>query len=793
MNNTIGYQQTNTRRNLIIWGLLCLLLLAGGCGKSKKEVIEQNEAFSKYISGYTSNIISTRDEIVVRLASEFKKEERPQKELFQFELSVVGNQIWLDNRTVAFRPKTSLQNDTRYIVHFRTGALFDVNKSLEEFTFDFGTIRQDLEVQIEGVNPVDGNRSQQQLNGTIHTADVAALSNIKSVLEARQNGNSLPVEWEQKSGKQQHHFTIKDIKRTQQPGSVIVSWDGESIGTNTRGKQTVPISSLDAFQLVKTQVSRDTNPHIALTFSDALDPNQNFDGLIRIGSYDKMNTIVQENRLEIYPRKKLKGRQKLSLSPGIQSKHGKRLGEQVSRTVQLHQPKPKVRFVGQGVIVPNSEELLVPFKAVSLGAVDVQVSRIYENNIPQFLQTNNLNGSQYLERVGVPVVQKVVPLSSLGATDVSKWNNYALDLSNLIEPKPGAIYEVEIGFRKHQIVYPCGDDALTKLEDRNWTQSSREENKYWDRFGDYYYPDGYNWRERDNPCDVSFYTDDHYIRRNVLASDLGLIAKKGNVGATQVIVTDLNTAQPKSGVTLELYDYQQQKMTSMTSDGQGMAKAKTQRKPFLLVAKDGKQRGYLKLKDGNSLSLSDFDVSGAQVKEGIKGFMYGDRGVWRPGDSLYVTLIVEDKQDILPEDHPVTFELRNPSGQVMDQQTITDPVNNFYDYRTKTTADAPTGNWMVRAQLGNNTFSKTIKVETVKPNRLKVNLDPTNKRLTASDRILDGRISAQWLHGATAQNLKTDISMTLTSSPISFDDYDDFVFDDPSRSLDAATEKIFEG
>ena len=56
------------------------------------------------------------------------------------------------------------------------------------------------------------------------------------------------------------------------------------------------------------------------------------------------------------------------------------------------------------------------------------------------------------------------------------------------------------------------------------------------------------------------------------------------------------------------------------------------KKPFLLVAKKEKERGYLKLDDGNSLSLSMFNVSGQQLKKGVKGFIYGERGVWRPGD-----------------------------------------------------------------------------------------------------------------------------------------------------------------
>jgi hypothetical protein len=45
------------------------------------------------------------------------------------------------------------------------------------------------------------------------------------------------------------------------------------------------------------------------------------------------------------------------------------------------------------------------------------------------------------------------------------------------------------------------------------------------------------------------------------------------------------------------------------------------KKPYLLIAKKGNERSYLKLDEGSSLSLAKFDISGAEVKNGIKGFI----------------------------------------------------------------------------------------------------------------------------------------------------------------------------
>ena len=51
-----------------------------------------------------------------------------------------------------------------------------------------------------------------------------------------------------------------------------------------------------------------------------------------------------------------------------------------------------MRFVGQGVILPDAKTLTVPFEAVSARAVRVTALQVFETNIPQFLQVNTLVG-----------------------------------------------------------------------------------------------------------------------------------------------------------------------------------------------------------------------------------------------------------------------------------------------------------------------------------------------------------------------------------------------------------------
>ncbi len=106
---------------------------------------------------------------------------------------------------------------------------------------------------------------------------------------------------------------------------------------------------------------------------------------------------------------------------------------------------------------------------------------------------------------------------------------------------------------------------------------------------------------------------------------------------------------------------------------------------------------------------------------------------------------------------------------------------------------APTGNWQARVLVGGMTFSKTLKIETVVPNRLKIVLDAGRDVLVRKDMPFDAAVTAQWLHGAPAANLKFDVSARLARRPTRFDRYQDYSFDDPARDFEGATVEVAKG
>ena len=76
--------------------------------------------------------------------------------------------------------------------------------------------------------------------------------------------------------------------------------------------------------------------------------------------------------------------------------------------------------------------------------------------------------------------------------------------------------------------------------------------------------------------------------------------------------------------------------------------------------------------------------------------------------------------------------------------------------------DAPTGIWSARVRVGGTTFYKPIRIETVKPNRLKIALDLGGERLTRSSLETPVKLQSNWLHGAPARELKARVTVTMT-------------------------------
>ncbi len=766
--------------------------------------MDVDPAFAGYVISFTSGIISKASNIVVRLVQEVPNV-KPGQELesnpFSFSPSIKGKAIWKDAQTIEFIPEKKMESGEIYNVSFKLNKFVEVPKKLKVLKFNFQVMKQAIQYEFNGMEPYsETDKTWQKVKGIFTTADFADNKEIEEAVNASSKNDTYKISWEHSTDGKLHAFTIDSIQRKENPFKIKLRWKGEEIGAKSAVTELIEMPSLNDFKVIDVKIEYAPSTKIRVFFSDQLHKSQDVTGLFYLSPSGNESIVIQGNEATLFLGTSLLGEVRLTVKQGVKNVFEQPLLNDYETTLTFASRKPKVEFIGDGVIIPNTDGILLPFKAVALKAVDVTIIKIFENNIPYFLQTNQLNGSDEIKRVGRVVFKKEVPLVSDEPIDYGVWNTFSLELSKLIDPEPGAIYRVEIDFRKKHSLYPCTQEDVKEdeyEEERDPNESFDSPNNYWSYYDDddYYYYDyeDYDWRDREDPCKSSYYAyNNNRIVKNVLASNMGMIAKAGTNSEFFVTITDLRNTEPMSGIEVEFRNFQNQIMGSTKTNSDGMCKLKLAGKPFLIIAKDGKQRGYLRVDDGSALSLSMFDVSGVELVKGLKGFVYGERGVWRPGDTLYLAFILEDKNNQLPPNHPVVLELFTPERQLSLRMVKTSQVNGFYSFICKTPDDAPTGQWLAKFKVGGAEFTKSIRIETVKPNRLKINLKyPV--QIFAHGKSETGNLQVDWLHGTPAGNLKVQIEATLASTKTEFAGFKDYIFDDPSKHFISQSFNLFQG
>ena len=780
--------------------LICLMLFTR-CKKGGDLQDQYNPAFTEKIVAFTSGVISSESPIRIILAEDNSHAGTANtiadESLLRFKPDVKGQTVWVDKRTLEFRPAEKLKSGETYEVRFSLGEIVDVEKALQYFDFSFVVVHQNWSVSVEGYQTHNENDLiWNRIKGSVNTADVIEYDILKKYFVANQNNSKLKIAWAPGNDRRNFSFTIDSVRRTEDKGTVTIAWDAAPDFPDIKGNHKTEIPSLSDYKVMDVKVIHQPDQVIEIMFSDPIKKNQAFDGLIFLDNGTSLEFTVTGNVIRAFPAVRQSGDTKLTVREGLMNILGYSLKEQYVADITFEVPKPAIRLAGKGVILPSTGGMVFPFEAVNLGAVDVKIIKIFENNIGHFLQVNRLDGEYELKRAGKLIHREKIVLSHT-PVNLGKWNRFNIDLAKLIEPDQGAIYRVELSFKKAYSLYPCeGDEEIETEADVHEEEDYEYEPSYWDSYEENYYEYygyDYNWEERDNPCSQSYYSYGRSVARNILASDLGIVAKLGTDKTVFCAITSLVTSNAVQGVEVTLYNYQQQPVGNGTTDNNGFVSIAVTEKPYLLIAKSEKQRGYLRIDDGSSLSLGAFDVSGKTVPGGLKAFIYGERGVWRPGDTLFLTCILEDKQKILPQNHPVLFELQNPKGQLYARATKTSGINGFYTWAVATSPEAITGNYNLRVRVGGVQFNKTLKIESIKPNRLKINLKFKIDKLSFNKPQEKGDLSVTWLHGAVAADLKTKVDVTLTNAPTVFNKYPDYSFTDPAKNFSTEEITVFEG
>ena len=782
-----------------IFYISLLLFVLTGCKSEQETPAEQFENLNKYqeyITEVSHGIISAQSDVRVVLNSpieSWSNGDELDASLLQVSPKTKGKVVSLDNRTIAFVPETGFKQDTEYSFELALSDLInDLPKELKTMTFGVKTLQQQFNIYTDALQSY--SKTKQYINGQLRASDVLNLEAAKQLLSVKYKGKVINVKFDNAVEKgTQFQFKIDSIQRYEEDSELEISWNGANFDIESSGKNVINIAGKNNFTVLDVSVETGESQVVLVNFSDPLKKGQNFKGLVVLEGVTAPKYKVEGNTLKVYPSQELKGTANLEVLQGIESEDGYKLKINFEQRVAFEQLKPQVRLLSNGTILPSSNNLKINFEAVNLKAIDVSVFKIFENNVLQFLQNNNLNGQGNLRSVARPIARKKIVLQNNLTNANGKWAAHAIDLSTLISPELGAMYRVELNYRPNYSSYKCDGTNFDPVDETEESFDEEKENSSWDGVENYYDDYGYygyNWNERENPCDKSYYYNKK-IGMNVLATDIGVTIKRGVNKSYFVAVNDIINTKPIAGAKVTFYNFQQQPVGTITTDADGTAIFDSEHLAFFAVAENKGQKNYVKLNDGNALSVSKFNVSGTRLQKGIKGFIFGERGVWRPGDQIYLSFMLNDNANMLPANHPVKLELMDPFNKVVHREVTKNGLHNFFHFNIKTDENAPTGNWLAKVSVGGASFTKSLKIETIKPNRLKIKTAFDAEVLNGSKPI-KGDMEVKWLHGAIAKNLKADITAKFNAATTKFDKFPGYVFDDPTRSFSVEDQVVFD-
>jgi len=212
-------------------------------------------------------------------------------------------------------------------------------------------------------------------------------------------------------------------------------------------------------------------------------------------------------------------------------------------------------------------------------------------------------------------------------------------------------------------------------------------------------------------------------KRLIVLTDFGLLAKKALDGSRDVFVQSLSTGRPVAGAQVRAIARNGETLAQADTDADGHARLpdlsgfQREKQPAMLSVSRGEDLSFLPMSDsGRSLDYSRFDIGGepSSIEAGtLKAFLFSDRGLYRPGDTIHLGMIVRAADWKRPlAGLPLELVLSDPTGRTAARERIALDAQGFLEYSYAPRESAPSGTWQAALSLIGNDDSRTLIGET---------------------------------------------------------------------------------
>jgi uncharacterized protein YfaS (alpha-2-macroglobulin family) len=453
---------------------------------------------------------------------------------------------------------------------------------------------------------------------------------------------------------------------------------------------------------------------------------------------------------------------RVTLLKGLPGAGGLTLAANADVDFTFGEKPPYVGFAGDGVILPRDEADGVGLETVNVSRLNIEVWRVSDRNL----------------------VRK-----SISAPDATGEGEYASDYGDDSPDSEGVIVwkgQVAVkggaGGERVTTVFPLGA-VLKEMKPGGYVIKARDASNSKDP------------NAKDDEDDSGEGTQPAQARRWIMFTDMALIAYDG-ADATDVVVRSLKSAKTLGGLRVALVAANGEDIATATTDGSGrvrflhpLMEGEGAMKPKMLMAYGPLGDLAVLDLDRSPVDLSNQGVGGRNGPEGddsatagrvpgseIDGFLYADRGIYRPGETVHLAALVRDLQSKAIKDRKGEIIVRRPSGVEFKRYAFSNAPDGALTYDIALPRSAPRGRWTATLQIegldkpsGDMSFS----VEDFAPQRLAVDTDGGAAPVAAGE-TRSVAVTARFLYGAAGAGLQTQGEARLAADPNPFPAFKDY-------------------
>jgi uncharacterized protein YfaS (alpha-2-macroglobulin family) len=297
--------------------------------------------------------------------------------------------------------------------------------------------------------------------------------------------------------------------------------------------------------------------------------------------------------------------------------------------------------------------------------------------------------------------------------------------------------------------------------------------------------------------------------RLLLVTDLGLVVKDNADGSHDVFVQSLGAGQAAEGVTVSVLGKNGLPVVSGTTDANGhvafpkLTDLVRERTPTVYLARKGEDFAFLPVnRYDRQLNFSRFDVGGVEsgsTPERLSAFLFSDRGLYRPGDTFHVAMVVKASDwSRPPTGVPLEAAVIDPRGLEVHKKKLALSAVGLEGLQYTTEETSPTGNYQVNLYVvkdghrGSLLGSTTVRVEEFLPDRMRITTRFSAERTEGwvPPKDLKGRVTLKNLFGIPAADRRVSAEVSLTPAYPSFRKHPGYLFHDPLRAPRSFTERL---